>query len=80
MKKSSSGIIIAIIAILAIVGIFVGVYFATKSDGGSGFSFIASNGSSSRSGSILDRLRAEQEAGLYDRKKEDKTAAEEATA
>lgn len=76
MKKSS--IIIAVVAILVIAGIAVGVYFATKSEGDSTTREFASNSDPLRSGSILDRLRAEQEAGLYSKKKGDN--AEEGTA
>ncbi len=77
----TQNIIIAVVAILVVAGIAIGVYFATKSDSGttSGGTTYASNGT--RSGSLLDRLNAEIEAGAYKKKdKEGGDAAQEGTA
>ena len=72
----SQNIIIAVVAVLVIAGIAIGVYFATKNDSGTTPREIAYNNDPLRSGSILDRLRAEQEAGLYDKKDKKKTTGE----
>lgn len=69
----SQNIIIVVVAVLVIAGIAIGVYFATKNDSGSTPREITYNNDPLRSGSILDRLRAEQEAGLYDKKDKKKT-------
>lgn len=75
MKKQN--IIIIIVAILVVAGIAAGVYFATKSDNSSSGSNYAYSKDPLRSGSLLDRLKAEQEAGLYGKK--DNTADTSAT-
>lgn len=61
----TQNIIIAVVAILVIAGIALGVYFSAKNDGGTSPREIAYNNDPLRSGSLLDRLRAEQEAGMY---------------
>lgn len=76
----TQNIIIAVVAILVIAGIAIGVYFASKSDSSStttGTTTYASNGA--RSGSLLDRLNAEIEAGAY-KKNQGGDAAQEGTA
>ena len=70
-------LIIAIVAVLIIVGIAVGVYFSTKSDSSStttGKTY-ASNG---RSGSLLERLNAEIESGAYGSKSDKNNGSESA--
>lgn len=77
----TQNIIIAVVAILVIAGIAIGVYFASKSDSSStttGTTTYASNGA--RSGSLLDRLNAEIEAGAYKKKDQGGDAAQEGTA
>ena len=66
----SQNMIIVVVAVLVIAGIAIGVYFATKNDSGSTPREIAYNNDPLRSGSLLDRLRAEQDAGMYSKKKE----------
>ena len=62
----TQNIIIAVVAILVIAGIAFGVYFSSKSNDVS--STLYYNANSLRSGSLLDRLQAEQQAGLYNNK------------
>lgn len=77
MKKSN--IIIAVVAILVLACIGVGIYFATKSDGDSTSTLRTYASNSTRSGSLLDRLNAEIEAGAY-KKKKDGDSGQEQTA